>query len=118
MKLLVIVFLGLSSAFYNSNVILHKRTNPASSGYLTNTNYYNNKHFNTNVSRKRHYYNKNGGSENKDEEDKDIIKILGELMGYPAEQKWKGTRFLVYSLIAGYLLGDAIEQLRVFIANT
>lgn len=117
MKLLVIGFLGVSSAFYNSNVILQKRTNPASSGYLTNRNYYNNKYFNINVNRKQHYYNKNGDSEHKDEEDSDIIKILGEFMGYPAEQKWKGTRFLVYSLIAGYLLGDAVEQLRVFIVN-
>ena len=79
MKLLVIGFLGVSSAFYNSNVILQKRTNPASSGYLTNRNYYNNKYFNINVNRKQHYYNKNGDSEHKDEEDSDIIKILGNL---------------------------------------
>jgi len=123
MKLLVVSFLSFSSAFYNSDVILHKKTqstinkySTTINKYSTNRNYYNNKYLNNNFNRKLHYYNKNGNSE-EDKENNDIMEILGGFMGYPTEQKWKGTRFLVYSLIAGYLLGDAIEKLNLFIIN-
>ena len=122
MKLLFVGFLSFSSAFYSSNVLLRKNSKSVFNKHLTNKNYYNNKYLHSNFNVKLHYYNKNdendhNENEHYDREDKDIIEFLGGFMGYPSEQKWKGTRFLLYSLMAGYLLGDAVEKLNVFAAN-
>lgn len=57
-------------------------------------------------------------SNNQDDDDKtsgdkkkiDVVKSVGEFMGYPEEQKWKGTRIFLYSIVGGMLVSELVHE--------
>ena len=45
-------------------------------------------------------------------ENNDVVSQYSEWFGlFPKEQKWKNVRFTIYSIIAGYLIAEGIENL-------
>ena len=55
--------------------------------------------------------NNNEGDENTDKPD--IIEKYAEWFGlFPKEKKWKNVRFTFYIIIAGYLLGEGVDDLK------
>lgn len=93
-KFLFIVNSLFSSALVNNNVRLYR---------------------NKNVIMRRNKYTplmSFNNTSNNDLNEPDIIEKYSNWFGwFPPEKKWKSVRFTVYSILAGYMLGEGIQNL-------
>ena len=93
-KFLFIVNSLFSSALVNNNVRLYS---------------------NKNVIMRRNKYTplmSFNNTSNNDLNEPDIIEKYSNWFGwFPREKKWKSVRFTVYSILAGYMLGEGIQNL-------